>query len=174
MTPLNEAYFEELFYKYFDRVYAGLLAKKCTPDVAQELTQLTFIKIWKYRSSFSLEVNEEAQIFRKARQVFIDWLRKEAHQRKLMEELKVANNNIVHSRLELTDTLDKAINLLPPMQKKVFTLSYIEGYSHKEIAERLRISVRTVENHIYKSLNFLRKNLAFISVIAVLSSNGIV
>lgn len=173
MKELTEKHFEELFYKYFDRVYAGLIAKKCSPDIAEELTQITFIKIWEYRSTFSFDIKEEVQIFRKARHVFIDWLRKEAHQRKLMQEIHSAAIDHHRQNLELTDTLKKAIQKLPPMQNRVFRLSYIEGYSHKEIAGKLHISVRTVERHIYKSLSLLRKNLAYISVAAFVITHKI-
>ncbi|MFT3904652.1 MAG: sigma-70 family RNA polymerase sigma factor [Niabella sp.] len=169
MMELSEKLFEELFYKYYDRVYAGLLSKNCSPTVAEELTQLTFIKIWEYRASFAFEISPEAQIFKKARHVFIDWLRKEAHQRKLIEEMRHISLKIQQPQLELTDTLKNALEQLPPQQKEVFRLSYIEGFSHKEIAESLGISIRTVDRHIYKSLINLRKTLAFLVIMELIS-----
>lgn len=56
----------------------------------------------------------------------------------------------------------KALNQLPPRRKQVFEMSRIEGLSHKEIAEKLQIPVRTVEDHIYKTLTELRKVLMFV------------
>ena len=50
----------------------------------------------------------------------------------------------------------------PPRRKQVFEMSRIEGLSHKEIAEKLQIPVRTVEDHIYKTLTELRKVLMFV------------
>lgn len=170
MVELDEKQFEELFYKYFDRVYAGLLAKNCSPDVARELTQITFVKIWEYRSSFSFSVPAEAQIFKKSRQIFIDWLRKEAHQRKLMEEMHQVSQNLHPAPLELTDTLQKAVSQLPEKQMQVFRMAYIEGFSRKEIAGRLGIAMKTVDRHIYKALKQLRKTLAFLTIMAIISS----
>lgn len=169
MNELDERQFEELFYTYYDRVYAGLLAKQCAPHIAQELTQLTFVKVWEYRSSFSFSIPPDAQIFKKARQVFIDWLRKEAHQRKIMEELQHLSPTFQPSKLELTDTLQKAVNQLPAMQKKVFWLAYAEGYPRSEIAAQLGISIKTVDRHLHKSLKQLRKTIAFITILAFIA-----
>ncbi len=171
MIELNERQFEEFFYAFYDRVYAGLLAKSCPPDVAQELTQLTFIKVWEYRSSFSFDIPPEAQIFKKARQVFIDWLRKEAHQRKIMEEMQHLSQSQPPTKLELTDTIQKAVNQLPLKQKTVFWLSYAEGYSRTEIAEQLGISIKTVDRHIHEALKQLRKTIAYIVMMVFISQN---
>ena len=65
---------------------------------------------------------------------------------------------------DLKDSLNQAIDQLSPMRKEVFNLAYIEGYSHKEIAEKLNVSVRTVETHVYKSVQQLRKILALIFI----------
>ncbi|MBR1870116.1 MAG: sigma-70 family RNA polymerase sigma factor [Bacteroidales bacterium] len=50
--------------------------------------------------------------------------------------------------------------MLPPRCRQVFHLSYIEGYTAAEISSMLGISVSTVNNQIYKSLQILRKELA--------------
>ena len=64
--------------------------------------------------------------------------------------------------------VELALNQLPPRRKQVFEMSRIEGLSHKEIAEKLQIPVRTVEDHIYKTLTELRKVLMFV-ILPVLS-----
>ncbi|MEI3444967.1 MAG: sigma-70 family RNA polymerase sigma factor [Bacteroides thetaiotaomicron] len=58
--------------------------------------------------------------------------------------------------------VELALNQLPPRRKQVFEMSRIEGLSHKEIAEKLQIPVRTVEDHIYKTLTELHKVLMFV------------
>ena len=63
---------------------------------------------------------------------------------------------------EIVLLVELALNQLPPRRKQVFEMSRIEGLSHKEIAEKLQIPVRTVEDHIYKTLTELRKVLMFV------------
>lgn len=101
--------------------------------------------------------------------MFIDWLRKEAHQRKLIKEIeKFDAVEVRPGKFELTDSLKKAIDQLPAVRKKVFLLSYIDGYFHKEIAEQLNISTRTVESHIFKAVQQLRKILAFFVIASLI------
>lgn len=60
---------------------------------------------------------------------------------------------------DLMEKIKEAIGSLPDQNKLVFTKSRIDEKSHKEIANDLKISVKTVENHINKSLKHLRKQL---------------
>ncbi len=60
---------------------------------------------------------------------------------------------------DLHSSLDRSIDALPDKCREVFRLSYVEGYSHKEIADLLGISVRTVDAHIYAALRSLRTAL---------------
>lgn len=168
----NETFFSEVFHQYYDRIFAGFYAKTRNEVVAQDLTQLTFIKFWEYRYSFSQELPVEVQLLRKAKLIFIDWLRKEAHQRKLMEEINKTSERIHQSpQFELTDTIRKALSQLPPMRRKVFQLAYLEGFSHKEIAAQLNISSKTVDNHVLKALKQLRKIISLTIVLAYISSD---
>jgi len=173
MSEFDQAYFETIYFENYDRLYTAFLKRTGSDIIAQELTQLTFIKLWQYRHSYSFELSAILQLNRKAKQVFIDWLRKEAHQRKLIAQLKeYVIPEYPTSKIELSDTLKLAIQKLPPVRKKVFTLAYIEGFSQKEIAESLGISVKTVDAHIQKALKQLRKNLCWIAILTVLSHSA--
>ena len=61
-------------------------------------------------------------------------------------------------RKDLLDLLMKKIAELPERSQQIFRMSYLEGLKAAEIAERLDLSVRTVENQLYRSLLYLRKN----------------
>jgi RNA polymerase sigma-70 factor (ECF subfamily) len=76
-----------------------------------------------------------------------------ADQEVLKDESRVAVDDEVDGR-ECVRQLARAIASLPPQCSKVFILRKMQGLSHKEIASRLNISVRTVENHI--ALGLLR------------------
>lgn len=165
-SQIDEESFRAVFNKYYDRIYSGFLKKTESHELAQDLTQQTFIKFWKYRDSYNPELSIEIQLFRKGKLIFIDWLRKESKDRQMIDTLKQQNRIPLNDlSSDLKDSLNKAIDQLSPMRKQVFNLAYIEGYSHKEIAEKLNVSVRTVETHVYKSLQQLRKILALIYIL---------
>lgn len=60
---------------------------------------------------------------------------------------------------DLRDLISEAVSKLSPRCREVFTLSYLENCSNKEISERLGISLSTVENHMYIALKQLRASL---------------
>ena len=57
---------------------------------------------------------------------------------------------------DLRSSLSRAIDALPPQRREVFTLSYLNQLTNREIGERLGISLSTVENHMYLALKQLR------------------
>ena len=154
----------DIFYKkYVERVYNYFYSKTQSAFYSEELTQLTFIKFWDYKYSLSETLPIEIQLFHKARLVFIDWLRKEATQRKLISGVANEFTNVEDSAMptenEKYHKTSLALEQLPAARKKVVTLFYIEGYSYKEIATLLGISTKTVDNHIRQAITQLRKIL---------------
>lgn len=158
----DKAAFQEFYEHWNKRLYAFFYKKVGDAFAAEELTQLTFIKCWEYRSSFSLAYTLEVQLFQKAKLVFIDWLRKEATRRKLsaagFEYLRNDNEDCSSVERQL-EKLHQAIDGLPAMRKKVIKLSHIDGHRYKAIASQLKISPKTVDNHIYQAIKQLRKML---------------
>ena len=69
---------------------------------------------------------------------------------------------------ELTNKLDEIIKTLPQRQKEVYLLHKVEGLKYNEIAERLHISVNTIENHMSRALKTIREKLGNYSLIAIL------
>jgi RNA polymerase sigma-70 factor, ECF subfamily len=60
---------------------------------------------------------------------------------------------------ELTIKVDEIINTLPQRQKEVYLLHRVEGLKYNEIAERLNISVKTIETHMSRALKTIREKL---------------
>ena len=74
----------------------------------------------------------------------------------------------------LKDRLHQAIDRLPPKARLVLLLSKFEGYSHKEIAEQLDISPKTVENQLARAISLLRNYLPKTSALAFLISLSVI
>lgn len=166
----DEFVFESVFHEYHEKIYLYILGKTQSPYLAEETTQLTFIKLWQYRTSLTEDYTLFTQIFRMARTTLIDLLRKQDNrqslhdhsQTTLMEHAAVLDKMAAQ---ELQKKLDEAVNTMPPVRKQVFTMSRMQHMSTKEIAETLGLSVKTVEGHITQALKQLREVLIVFLII---------
>lgn len=69
---------------------------------------------------------------------------------------------------DLKERVDQLVEQLPEKRKMIFKLSREKGLSNREIAKKLEISIKTVEDHMLYSLRFLRNNLKDFEVLTLL------
>jgi len=154
-------------------VHAYILRKTNSTYIADETLQLTFIKLWKYRSSLNEDLPLTSQVFRIARTTMIDLVRKEQVKSQSIKAYKNPQAvNDTGEKLEANELQRKIAGLMhemPLVQKKVFEMSRFEGMSYRDIATTLSISVKTVETHISRALKYLRQHLTLL-VLLILSN----
>ncbi|MBS7562933.1 sigma-70 family RNA polymerase sigma factor [Mucilaginibacter sp. Bleaf8] len=170
--------FKIVYYQYHPKLYAYILKKTSSAYIAEEVVQLTFIKLWNNRASLAEEYALDIQIFRIARTTMIDELRKDVIRNTYLNRIEHTTANNPTDQFADRDTLKhvtNAIELLPPMRKMVFKLSRFNHLSNVEIAEMLSISTKTVENHISLAIKELRNStllsLSFLCVSQAILSN---
>ncbi|MGJ7032707.1 RNA polymerase sigma factor [Niabella hirudinis] len=154
--------FDTFYWQYVDKLFGYFFKRTQSHFQAEELTQLTFIKFWEYRSSLNPALSTDMQLYYKARITYIDWLRKQASQRSLLSQIighEAQHTGEPREGSEKFERARLALEKLPPVRKKVLALFYLEGYNYKEIAALLSISPKTVDNHIYQGIAQLRKIL---------------
>ncbi|MEC5143596.1 sigma-70 family RNA polymerase sigma factor [Chitinophaga sp. 212800010-3] len=163
----KEKAFRQLYSQYHDKLYYWLLGKMKSEYWAQELVQQTFVKLWISRENLSTTINIDIQLFRIARSLMIDQLRKLANERKVLHQLPpvqesedVVWNN--YSAKVTRQTIEQIISELPETARQAFRLSRERGLTYHEIASELSISPKTVEYHISRVLSLLRKSLTVI------------
>ncbi|MCD8741028.1 RNA polymerase sigma-70 factor [Mucilaginibacter roseus] len=165
--------FKMIYYQYHQKIYAYIAHRTSSTYLAEEVTQLTFIKFWEKRHLISEEHDLNVQLFRIARTAMIDELRKDAVRNNIVNELERGFNQPVDDKLSDKETLRQvhnAIELLPPARKMVFKLSRFNHFTNAEIAEMLSISTKTVENHITLAIKQLRKSAMSTAVIILLDA----
>jgi RNA polymerase sigma-70 factor (ECF subfamily) len=143
--------------------YANFIVKN--PDSAEEIIQNIFMEIWMNREKLPENSSFKAYILTAVRNDCLDYLKHKKTVEKyagLRIREKVVEYDDIFSRLidkELQVYLNQAIEKLPEGCRKVFELSRFHYNSYKEIAEKLNISIKTVENQIGKALKIVRKEL---------------
>ncbi len=157
---------EDAFDYLFNFYYPGLVvyADKILSDnhLAQEIVQGVFIKLWKDRRYIEINTSVKSYIFKSVRNKCLDILKhrkiKNDYARRVMSEQEPSDevtwDTYVESELYLI--LIREIEKLPPECQKIFRYSRIRNLTNREIAEKLDISVKTVENQISKALKILR------------------
>lgn len=160
--------FEELFQEYHQKIYFLVLSRSKSAYVAEETTQLTFIKLWNYRHHLDESLPLSQQIFRIAKTTLIDVLRKDtAYSAMKQHILTSSEHSDGFTPMEVKDlnkTLQNAVQKLPPVRRKVFELSRNHYLSHKEISQLLSLSVKTVETHISLALKQLRHLIIWLAM----------
>ena len=160
----NKLIFEEVYHKYHNRFYFYVLKNTASENLAEEVVQMSFIKIWEKRAELSAAFPIEVQIARIARSIMIDLLRRKAIERTVLDTIQQNADAVLDgdpaADKQLVEKVQEAIESLPPQCKKVFILSREEGLTHLQIANHLSVSPRTVENHISKALKVVRKAAA--------------
>ena len=167
--------FKQVYNEYHERIYFYILGKSGSQYMAEEVLQSTFFKLWKYRETLDEGLPIAAQLFRIANTTYINILYKAGNERKALSEyenrlgdqavndtfLRMAGNETEHQ-------VKQAIRAMPPVRRKVFELSRNQGMSYRQIAHELSISIKTVESHISKALQQLRRLTTMFLLVTVL------
>ena len=162
----NRAAYNEFVALHWARLLA--YARKIVGDYAEDVLQDVFVNVWLKKDRLREDIKPDAYLIKSVYNACVDRLRsKNVNGGGILDEEKLLANNpdsiITDDQLKTMDIkgqLSSALKLLPPRCRQVFHLSYIEGYTAAEISSMLGISVSTVNNQIYKSLQILRKELA--------------
>jgi len=153
----NEQAFHLIYKQYFGKVYAMALSYMPDALAAQDIVQEVFTRVWLYRRQLS-DINQfEPWLITVTRNLLLNELRKKAPPRNPVVPATDPHETLDYRELEIL--LSKAIAALSTRQRQVYQLSRVEGYSHKEIAAQLGISVDVSREHLSKALASIRAYL---------------
>lgn len=152
--------YNKLFERYYGRlcqyVYSLLMDKSDTEDVVQEL----FLNIWKNRERIEIKENVGGYLYMMAKHLALNHLRSKVHFNNLSEaqdQLSYEDNRVESEEFRVA--LYGCIDHLSDRCKEVLLLHRIKGLKQKEISEKLDISVKTIKNQIWTSLQRLKRCL---------------
>ncbi|MDH6305450.1 RNA polymerase sigma-70 factor (family 1) [Parabacteroides sp. PF5-5] len=157
-----EAY-KQLFIKYYSPL-TEYASQYISDEDAEELVQELMLFIWEYRKTIYVEGALKSYLFTATKNRCLNAIKKQQyHQRihgiiyeKLKEKFEDPNFYMVN---DLSENIQKAIHNLPEKQREVFVLSRFGNHTNVQIANKLGISVKTVEYRISQALRILRIRL---------------
>jgi RNA polymerase sigma-70 factor, ECF subfamily len=157
--------FRKLFQTYAPRVKSYMMRQGTDANTAEELAQETLLTVWRKAALYSGEKGSATTwIFTIARNLRIDRLRREVAWQPLPEdnEEKASDDPAPDEELserERRERVQQVLGDLPADQSEVVVLSYIEGLSHSEIAERLGLPLGTVKSRMRLAYQKIRDAL---------------
>lgn len=173
----NDSSFEELFNYYYPRLFNFSKSFLKIEDGIDDILQEVFVKIWRNRKNIKSPDTFNSYIFTVTRNLLLNELRSRLNKQNIKEEISKLSVAPEYSMLEqieyrdLKEKVDNIVDELPKRQKEIFVLSRTEGLSHKEIAEELKISTKTVEYHIALSVRFLKGRFRDLGLVSLLYFN---
>jgi RNA polymerase sigma-70 factor, ECF subfamily len=166
--------FEQVFHLYAENLvrYATTILKDL--DEAEDIVQQLFVSIWDKKNIPNITGSLKSYLYRSVYNSSLNKLK----QSKVKESYAVnmayvsdgltLSTNAVAEQNELAKAIQKAIDDLPEQCRLVFTMSREEQLKYQEIAEKLGISIKTVENQMGKALKHMRNRLKEFMVILTL------
>jgi len=159
---LTQQEFKQLFDKYFAQVRNYLFFRSGNTELATDLAQETFIKIWEKQESIQA-AKIKGLLFKIANDLFISNYRKEQRSFNFFNSYQVKGEALSPEDEmmfeQLKNSYAKALEQMPEKQRTVFLMSRVENLKYTEIAVMNGISIKAVEKRMKKALEFLKVNL---------------
>lgn len=158
----NQAVFRKVYEDFYTRLcfYAARFVHD--PEQSRSIVQEVFASFWMKKEKLKVSYSIKAYLFSSVRNACVDFLRKQKTNQetlcRLIQDESVSTDHIEVA--ELNARINSAIQALPEKCREVFVLCRFEELKYAEIAERLSISVKTVEMQMGIALRKLRSHLS--------------
>lgn len=163
----NTLAFAELYGRYRHEIYSYMYTIVKVPELAEDLVQDVFIKIWDIRERLEIKQNFRSYLFRVCHNSAVDMNKKIASSRQLFDQLAYHYQAIPaldpfsqEELLQYDALVEEALNALSPQRRKIYELCKKEKKSYDEVARELNISPNTVKAHVTQTLSFLRSYIS--------------
>lgn len=158
----NSKTFESTYQAYAKDLRRFIFYKTQDIDLAEDILQETFIKLWDNCSKVDIE-KVKSYLYTVATNIFLNMMKHNKvvrkHQHHLSKNYTNESPEFIMLEKEFMDKLEHTIQSLPEKQREVFLLNRIEKKKYKEIAEHLGISIKAVEKRMHLALLVIRKEI---------------
>ena len=164
LTVGSKEAFHTLFDAYGPKIHAFAQSYLKNNEDAEELLQEVFLKLWEVRANLDISKNIKSLLFKICINLIYDFIRRKNIEKAYLE---YSGNNQSYSENtwdeiiynDMLSNLSHLVAGMPEQRQRIFRLSKEEGLSNDEIAERLKLSKRTIENQLYRAVSFLKDKL---------------
>lgn len=161
----DERAFEKIYNHYSNPLFWKLKQMLKDQEEAEEILQELFVRIWERRIQINPEQRFINYLYSIARHMVGDYFKKLAQIKCAYQYLQDNTSELVFNTEETLDNeetkalLEEAMEKLPSQRKMAFQLCKIEGKTHKEASVIMNISPNTVNNHLVKAIQSVKRHL---------------
>lgn len=162
----DEKAFEELFFTYYQKLCGFAVKFVKSRESAKDCVQEVFLKIWRNRKDWEINYSLQVYLYQAVRNQALNKVEKQKNYRDYTQEYYEESSSKERATRELTCEENEIITrvwliaeTMPERRRTVFELHRKHGLSYKEISDVMNITRKTVENHMGKALQDIRKQL---------------
>lgn len=156
------ASYNKLFIRYYSRLCAFVSGIIQSDNASEDVVQELFIRLWTHRKKLVINESISGYLYHSSKNAALNYLRTENNRKRIMQNIPAmewqTNENLIE-QVEFSVALHHCIEQLPQRSKEVFMKCRFEGLKQKEISDLLGISVQTIKNQIWKSMQYLKSCL---------------
>lgn len=173
---IDRTSFETLFRKFFPALMAFSLKFLPDEDDAREVVHSVFINLWERRDTLDTSGSLKSYLFTSVHNRCLNTIRdrKKFSDAEVPESVSDIDVQAQLESMELEEKIGQAISSLPEKCREIFEMNRFQGLKYAEIAEKLGLSVKTVENQMSKALKIMREKLAhYLTIVIWILWNGL-
>lgn len=164
--------FDEIYNRYWKFLFTASYNATKNRDDSLDVCQIVFLWLWENRKHIEINTNLKAYLYTAVKYKIANLIRHGKVRESLFDNLHLIDiRTYKETELEIKELknfIDQLINKLPGKCREVFLLSRTEHLTHKQIAERLGITEKTVDDHITRALQKLRVPLGKLASVFLL------
>ncbi len=165
MAEGDKQAFRYFFERYYEELCNLVNIYLHDPDISEEIVQDIFIRFWEMKEQISINTSVKAYLLKSSRNKCLNYIRDQKRKFDIHEEIRKLADPVHEISDEFLDAeqlreiINHSVNRLPDRMREIFLLRNEQNYSYREIAEKLKITEKTVENQMALALKKLREYL---------------
>lgn len=163
LTLGNHSAFHFIFTKYASKIKSFIYHIVKSHNVAEDLTQDIFVKLWIQRELLMQIHSFDAYIFHMAKNAALDYVKANGIRQSYANKIPLHSFEIhiegEYFAREIEILIQLTVNQMPKQRRHIYEMSRHEGLKNDEIAKQLNISKKTVENHITLALREIKQGI---------------
>lgn len=166
--------FAEIYNRYWALLYKHAYRLIKDQDLAQDVVQEVFVNLWDKINTIDLQFSISSYLYTAVRNKVLNLIQRDKVKNNYIESFAnfvACSEAITDYRLRerlLKEKIEKEVAALPSKMRQVFEMSRIQNMSHKQIAEELNLSDKTVKKQMSNAIKILRLKLGGFLILSIL------